>query len=186
MMATTHGFTGLAVAAGVAVVTPELAVPAAVGGIVGGLVPDIDVLGIHRKSLHFPVYYTVAAALACAIAIAVPTAGTVALAVALVGAAVHCLSDIVGGIPAPDPWAVDSADKAVYLHPQGRWIRPRRWVRYDGAPEDFFLGAALAVPGLVVFAGPIRWLAVLGLLVSAVYTVLRRPIGRRLAARTNP
>lgn len=186
MMATTHGFAGLGVAAGVAVGMPEYAVPAAVGGILGGLAPDLDVFLTHRKSLHFPVYYSLAAILTGAFAVAVPTALTVGLAVGVFAAAVHCLMDIVGGIPAPDPWAVESAERAVYLHPRRQWIRPRQWVRYDGAPEDFFVGAALAVPGLVLFTGPIRWLAVLGLLVSATYTVLRRPIGRRLATRANP
>lgn len=186
MMATTHGFAGLAVATVVAVVVPEFALAAAVGGILGGLTPDLDVLGTHRRTLHFPGYYSVAAVIVSVLAIAVPTTLTVGLAVALIAAALHCLFDIVGGIPAPDPWAVESADRAVYLHSQKRWLRPRRWIRYDGAPEDFFFGAALAVPGLAVFDGPIRWLAVLGLLISAVYTVLRRPIGRRLAARANP
>ena len=186
MMATTHGFAGLGIAAGVAVGAPEYALPAAIGGIAGGLAPDLDVIWTHRKTLHFPVYYAVAAVLLGGLAVVVPTAVTVAVAVGALAATLHCLMDIVGGIPAPDPWAVESAERAVYLHPQGQWIRPRRWVRYDGAPEDFFLGAALAVPGLVVFGGPIRWLAILGVLVSAVYTLLRRPIGRRLAARTNP
>ena len=52
MMATTHGFVGLAVAAAVATVSPELAVPAAIGGIAGGIAPDLDVLAAHRANIY--------------------------------------------------------------------------------------------------------------------------------------
>ncbi|WP_321170431.1 hypothetical protein [Halobaculum litoreum] len=34
---------------------------------------------------------------------------------------------------------------------------PRRWVRYDGAPEDFLVGVALALPALATLDGPARW-----------------------------
>ena len=179
-MATTHGFVGLAIAAGVAVVAPELAGPAAIGAIAGGIMPDLDVLADHRKTLHFPVYYSLGALIAVPGAALLPGPVTVAVALFCVAAAAHALADIIGGIPALRPWAVEK-DRAVYVHPADRWVAPRQVIRYDGAPEDFFLGAALAVPGLAVFDGPVQLIAGLGLLVSLTYTVLRKPIGQRLA-----
>lgn len=176
MMATTHGFVGLALAAAVAVVAPEFAVPAAVGGIAGGIVPDLDVAAEHRRTLHFPVYYSVAALVAAVVALVAPVPATVGIATFLSAAAIHAVSDVVGGTPSATPWEADS-EHAVYLHASGRWLPAKRWIRYDGAPEDFLIGAAVALPGIVLFEGPIRQLAILGLVVSLVYTVLRRPIG---------
>lgn len=180
MMATTHGFVGLALAAGVAAVAPELALPAAVGGIVGGIAPDFDVVADHRKTLHFPVYYSIAAVLTGAVALSAPGAATVAVAVGFAAAALHATSDVFGNGPEVRSWAIESS-RAVYVHALGRWAKPRRWVRYDGSPEDFLLGVAFAMPGLTFFEPPISTLVIVGLVVSFIYTAFRKPIGRRLA-----
>lgn len=180
MMATTHGFVGLAIAAVVAVIAPEFAVAAAIGGIVGGIFPDLDVLADHRRTLHFPGYYMMVALPAIALAYVVTDMVTVGVATFLVAAAVHSLSDALGGTPSAVPWESD-LEHAVYFHAADRWLPAKRWVRYDGAPEDFAVGAVFALPGLVVFAGSIRHLVLAGIVVSLVYTVFRRPIGRAVA-----
>jgi hypothetical protein len=181
MMATTHVFVGLAIASGVALVVPEYAAAAAVGAVIGGLLPDFDVVAIHRKTLHFPVYYTVLSIPAAVLALVVPTGWTIGLAVGLLAAAVHSCSDVLGGGPTPRPWAAPSS-KAVYAHPFGCWLRPRRWIRYDGAPEDFLFGLAVSVPVVLVYGD--SWLVQLlvsaGLVVSLVYTTFRKPIGRHV------
>jgi len=173
MMVTTHAFVGLALASAVAAVAPDLAVPAAVGGAAGGLFPDLDIVGAHRKTLHFPVYYGALALPAAAAAAAVPGPATVAVALFLLSAAVHSVSDSVGGGLELKPWE-GTSDRAVYVHPTGTWVRPRQWVRYDGSPEDFLLGAVVAVPALLTFDGTVRTLTVAALVASLVYTVLRK------------
>ncbi len=180
MMATTHGFVGLAIAAAVAVIAPELAVAAAIGGIAGGIFPDLDVLAEHRRTLHFPGYYTMVALPALGLAYVVTDVVTVSIATFLVAAAVHSLGDALGGTPSAVPWESD-LDHAVYLHAADRWLPAKRWVRYDGAPEDFVAGVVFAVPALVIFDGAIRYLAVTGIVVSLVYTAFRRPIGHAVA-----
>lgn len=180
MMATTHGFVGLTLASVVASQTPEFAVPAAVGGILGGVFPDLDVAAEHRRTLHFPAYYVVVAVPSVVVAVLVTEAITVAVATFLVAAAVHSLSDVFGGTPDADPWNA-TTEHAVYLHARGTWLRARQWIRYDGAPEDFAVGALFAVPALVTFDGPLRALVIAGLFVSLVYTVFRRRIGRTVA-----
>lgn len=182
MMATTHAFVGLALAAMVAAAAPEFAVPVAIAGIAGGIFPDLDVFADHRKTLHFPVYYGLAAAVTFPLAALLSNPLTVGITVFLAAAAVHAVSDTIGAGPELQPWAVES-DRAVYVHAIGRWARPRRWIRYDGAPEDFLLGAGFAIPGLLVFGSPIRELVAVGLAVSLVYALFRKPIGRRLAPR---
>jgi len=72
-----------------------------------------------------------------------------------------------------DPWN-DRTERAVYDHVRGRWIRPRRWIRYDGAPEDAVLGVALAIPALVVFDGWLTAVITGCVTVSLVYALLRR------------
>ncbi|MXV61958.1 metal-dependent hydrolase [Natronorubrum sp. JWXQ-INN-674] len=177
MMATTHVFAGVSVAALVTTVAPEVtpAAVVAVAAICGGFAPDLDLPADHRKTLHFPVYYAGCALAAGVAALVVPTTVTVALAMFFLAAALHCVMDAAGGGLEFKPWE-GTSEQAVYDHYHGRWIRPRRWIRYDGAPEDLLLASALAVPGLIVFDGPVRDLLVVLLVVSVGYTAIRKPL----------
>ncbi|WP_306060172.1 metal-dependent hydrolase [Natronococcus wangiae] len=172
-MATTHAFAALTVVAPVAYAAPELAAPLAVGAIVGGIAPDFDLVLEHRRSFHFPVVGGPIAGLAVALAALAPSSVTVSLAAAAVAAWLHAASDALGDGPEMDPWT-DPGDRAVYDHVRGRWLRPRRWIRYDGAPEDGVVAVALAVPPLLLFEGWIAGLVVGGVVVSLVYVLLRR------------
>lgn len=173
MMATTHALLGVALAAVVATVAPEHAPVAAAGALAGGVFPDLDLYGDHRKHLHFPVYYSLLAGGAVAVALTVTQPATVALAAFLVAAALHSAMDALGGGLELEPWRGES-QRAVYSHFHGRWIAPRRWIRYDGAPEDLALAGVLTVPSVLVFDGYVQWVVLGALGVSAVYTLLRK------------
>lgn len=181
MMATTHVYAGVALVVPVAVVVPELAVPLAIGAICGGLAPDIDILLEHRKTLHFPVYGAGASVVALALAVAVPSPLTAAGAAFVAAAWLHAASDALGCGPEFDPWT-DGSTEAVYNHAAGRWVRARRYVRYDGAPEDFALGLALVIPAVLVFEGLIQFVLVAGLLPALAYTVFRRQVAEWVPA----
>lgn len=175
MMATTHVLAGVLVGLAAVAVAPVAATPVVIAAALGGLTPDFDLLGAHRRTLHFPAYGTGAAALAAGLAWAVPTTATVALAAFLAAFALHSVSDAFGGGLSLRPWE-PSSDRGVYEHLRGRWHRPRRIVRYDGAPEDAFLGLALALPAYALL-GPTGRLAVVALVVvSVVYTAVRRAL----------
>jgi len=179
MMATTHAFVGLAVAAAVVVAVPTLApavaLAAAVGALAGGIFPDLDLAATHRRTLHFPVGYWVVAVPAAVAAVVVPDPVPVGVALFVLSAAIHSSSDVIGGGLETRPW-LGTSDKGVYLHVRGRWLAPRQWIRYDGSPEDFLVGAAFAAPGLVAFDGAVR-LAVLAMLgASLLYTLVRKKI----------
>ena len=183
-MATTHALAGVALAVGVSLVVPEAGgVPVAAAAL-GGVFPDFDLTGDHRKTLHFPVYYSLAALVAGGVAALVTTPETLAVALFLAAAALHSVMDAGGGGLDARPW-LGRSNRAVYDHARGRWIAPRRWIRYDGAPEDLLLCVALALPSLAVLDGPgmLGVLAALG--ISAVYTLLRKPLVR-LADRVVP
>ena len=175
MMATTHALAGLLLAVPVALVAPEFAVVTAATGFAGGVFPDLDMPGEHRRTLHFPVYYTLAAGAVGVAALVVPSAWTVGGAVFLVAAAVHSLSDALGGDLELRPWE-GTGDRGVYSHYHRRWWRPRRWVRYDGAPEDAVATVGLGLLALLAYDGAFDALVVGTIAVGIVYAALRRRI----------
>ena len=184
MMATTHALFGMLLGAVSLLVAPEYATTAIAAGAAGGSFPDFDMPWDHRKTLHFPVYFSLAAVPAVVAALLAPGAATIAVAVFLLAAAAHAASDALGGGLELRPWEATS-DRAVYDHFNGRWVAPRRVIPYDGAPEDLLLAAVLAVPG-VFYARPLRALVLALLGASVVYALLRKPlvtVGERLAER---
>ncbi|WP_369685634.1 metal-dependent hydrolase [Salinibaculum rarum] len=172
-MATTHALAGLLLGALTVLVAPELAPAAMLAGFAGGLFPDLDLYGNHRKTLHFPVYYSVAAVPALAVALLVPTAASVGLAVFLLAAALHSVTDMFGGGLELRPWE-GTSERAVYSHYHGRWLRPRRWVDYDGSPTDLALASAFALPVFFIEWSAVDPLVTLAVAVSGVYTVVRK------------
>lgn len=173
MMATTHALVGMALALPVAAIAPELAPAALLAGLVGGLAPDLDLYLGHRRTLHFPVVGPPVAAVGVMIAIVHPGPWTVGLAVGLAAAAVHAAMDVLGGGLELRPWLA-TADRAVYSHLHGRWLRPRRWIRYDGAPEDLGLAGVLALLLLSTGDPLVNRVVTPLLVVSIVYAVFRR------------
>ncbi len=176
-MLPTHAFTGLVLALPIALAIPEFGTAALVAGFLGGVFPDLDMYVGHRKTLHYPVYFSALAVAVAPLALLAPTAATVAAAVFLLAAAVHSVTDVFGGGLELRPWEATS-DRAVYDHYRGQWIAPYRWVRYDGAPEDLLLSVTLAVPLLLTLEGALRWVVAASLAVAVVYTAVRRLLPR--------
>lgn len=173
MMTTTHAVVGALVGGATAAVGPVPTTTALVVGFVGGTLPDADLVATHRRSLHFPVYASVATVLAAFVAAVVATPATMLVVVFLVAFAVHCLMDVFGGGVEVRPWEATS-DRGVYDHYGDRWIAPRRWVRYAGAPEDLLVATAAGLPVLAVATGGTRTVLAVVLTVSAGFTVFRR------------
>jgi len=176
-MATTHAYMSTTLAVLTLPVTGQYAPSSWVLTVafVAGLVPDLDLFATHRKTLHFPVALPTVA-VACFL-----LSGTfggqllVLAAVAVAAAALHSVTDVLGGPVGYEPWDCGSG-RAVYNHVRDRWHAPRRLVRYSGAPEDFVLGAAFGVP---VFATPATGAGLDAILAatlvgSGVYAATRR------------
>jgi hypothetical protein len=177
MMATTHAYIGLAAAVASLSVTARYAPATSVllAAFVGGLVPDLDLVTSHRKTLHFPVLYPVAACVLFGLFAVFGGQAVFVFGVALASAGLHSLSDILGGGVGSKPWE-QSSSKAVYNHVIGRWHRPRRLVRYSGAPEDFALCAAVAIPVVLLpsLGSAFRAPLIAILVGSGLYAVSRR------------
>lgn len=175
MMATTHVLVGVAIASLASFVAPDLSLFAVAAAAAGGAFPDLDLYAGHRKTLHFPVYYTATAVGGLLAALLWPSPFLIAGTLFLLAAATHSLMDAFGGGLELRPWEGTSR-RAVYSHFHGRWLPPRRWIRYDGAPEDLALAVVVAIPSFVLFGGQVAS-GVLGLLgISVVYVLLRKPL----------
>ncbi len=177
MMAPTHAIAGAVLALPVLAGSPDLAIVAGLAGLLGGLVPDLDLYTGHRRRLHYPVYGGLFAVPAIGIALLVPTAVTVGTAAFLGATTLHAASDILGGGLELRPWA-GTSDRAVYDHFHDRWRAPLRVIRYDGAPEDLLLAVGL---GAVVLAGfglwsPVGLVTIALLAIATVYVLLRKPL----------
>lgn len=175
MMATTHALAGVVLAVAVTLVAPEAGGIPVLAAALGGLFPDFDLYAGHRKTLHFPVYYSALTVPAALAAVVVPTEVTAAVALFLAAAALHSVMDVAGGGLELKPW-LGTSDRAVYDHYNGRWVPPKRWIRYDGAPEDLALATTLAAPAFVAVDGPLQVAVGLAFGVSVVYTLLRKPL----------
>ncbi len=173
MMLPTHALVGLALALPYALAVPELGAVALAAGFLGGVLPDVDLYAGHRRTLHYPVYHSGLAAVLVPLAVLVPSPAIAAAAFLALGAAVHSVADVFGGGLELRPWE-GTSDRAVYDHYRDRWIAPRRWVRYDGAPEDLLLAVGAAAPALVVLDGGYDLLVIAALSVAAIYVVVRR------------
>jgi hypothetical protein len=175
MMATTHALAGIAVASVTLYFSPEQAPVAMAAAAVGGIFPDLDLYAGHRQTLHYPIYYPLVAGLAFGAVAFVSTPLTIAAAWFLIGAALHAVMDTFGGGLELRPWKATS-NRAVYDHFNNRWLAPRRWIRYDGAPEDVLLAATFAVPAITVGPSQFDTIAVGLVVLSVAWALVRKPM----------
>lgn len=173
MMLPTHAMVGLAIAAPLVALAPDLAPAALAGGLLGGIFPDLDLYSGHRKTLHYPTLYVLAALPVVGLAALFPFPAAVGAAFFILGAAAHCQMDRFGGGLELRPWE-GTSERAVYDHVRGKWRRPKRWIPYDGSPHDLLLLSTVSVPLLVVLAEPFRLIVGGGLLVGIIYVGLRQ------------
>lgn len=178
-MVFTHVLVGVLLGAIAASAAPGVTAVAVAAGALGGLFPDLDMLFVHRRTLHFPVLFPLLAVAAVAVAALVPGPGTVFASVFLLAAGAHSLMDILGGGKEMRPWR-ETDDRAVFDHVSGRWFAPRRLV-YDGSTPD--LAMAVVAGGLAVYALPGGYTPpiVALVVVAAIYTLLRRWITRAIS-----
>jgi hypothetical protein len=173
MMLPTHALAGMLLGLAASAVVPEFAGVAIAGGLLGGVFPDLDMYAGHRRTLHYPVYYSILGLGGVVLAVLVPAGVTIGVALFLLGAALHSVTDVLGGGLELRPWEATS-DRAVYDHHRDRWLAPRRWVHYDGSPGDLGLSAVLSVPLLLTLDGTLRGVVVASLLVGIAYATVRR------------
>jgi hypothetical protein len=145
-------------------------------GAVGGLLPDIDMLFVHRKTLHYPVVFSILTSILMLLYILTRSDILLIFTVLILAAAIHCLMDMLGGGKEMRPWR-ETDDRAVYNHIRQRWIEPLR-LFYDGSLPDLFISITSAV--LILLFDSVRidfWIALL-IALAIIYTLFRRIVTR--------
>lgn len=173
-MGTTHAAIGLALATPLLFLAPEFAVVGVLAAVTGGFAPDADVVvGVHRRTFHFPVLGWPVVALAAGVAVTAPDTWTVAAAAFALSATFHASIDVLGAGTELRPWR-ETVDRAIYVHPLGRWLEARRYVPYDGSPVDLALTVIFALPGILFFDGLVRQVAVGLVALGTAYALVRK------------
>lgn len=181
MMVFTHILIGIAIGAYTATATGVEPMALVVAGGVGGLLPDLDMVAIHRKTGHFPVVYSILAPLIAIGYVLTGHSELLVVAVGVAGGSVHSVMDMLGGGKEMRPWR-EIDDRAVYDHVRGHWISPLR-VFYDGSVPDVILAVAAGLLSVVV--APPQYTAPIGLLMglALVYALGRRAVTRWIPDR---
>lgn len=174
----THILMGALIGAGVGTLYPGLLPVAVYTGLLGGGFPDLDMAFTHRQTLHFPVLFSIAAGITSGIAVLWTRPITVGACCFLLAAALHSLTDILGGGKEMRPWR-ETDDRAVYNHITQFWIRPKR-VFYDGSIADLVLSTVLAGGLFMLLPANYRWIIGTVLAGGVVYTMLRRWLTRKI------
>lgn len=142
-------------------------------GMIGGLVPDMDMLLDHRRSLHFPVFGTISMLLFLASVLLLPSEVILVCAAFVTGMVFHSLTDILGEGRVMRHWK-DKDHRAAYDHLRKQWITPRRLIK-TGDPEDLFIAAVSAFIIVSVVQGLLSVVTTLLVIGALVFTIMFRP-----------
>lgn len=143
-------------------------------GAIGGALPDLDMLWIHRKTLHYPVGYSVLSSILFVIYLLSDISTVLVLATGVFAASLHSLMDILGGGKEMRPWE-KTDDRAAFNHITGEWISARR-IFYDGSFPDFVLAMLSGVAAILILPSKFTILIVFLLVLSLVYMFSRKYI----------
>lgn len=177
-MVFTHVLLGVLVGAVVAQTTGFGPFVMVVSGGIGGLVPDIDMLLVHRKTTHFPVLYSLFAGGVLGLYAVTGIDVLLLVAVGLAAAALHSVMDVLGGGKEMRPWR-ETDDRAVYNHVTREWISPLR-LFYDGSGPDLVLAVVSGILALWLLPDPYGVYVTALVVLATAYAVLRRVITRQI------
>lgn len=176
MMGTTHILAGMALAA-VYSGFAEPGILILMFSIAGSIFPDLDMPLEHRKTFHWPEHFLIAALLAGIAGMVYPNIYLQIVFLFFLNAAFHCLMDVLSCGLEPYPWQATD-ERAVYSHIRDEWIRPRRWISYDGSIGDLLLGLVIAVPLLQIYRGDSQYIIAGIVFTSILYTASRKHLER--------
>lgn len=170
-MTPNHMLTGLLLGYGVVFVNPEILLAASILGFFGGLFPDIDAVLEHRKTLHFPVYYTIFLMTLLVGYFFVGLPALLAISFFFLSASIHCITDYFVVIEKDSN--EESQNGVIYLHPFDKWVGPKPIIKYAGSPQDLLIGLLLGSVLLYISSGLIFWISVLTLILGVIFSFYR-------------
>lgn len=149
-------------------------------GMVGGLIPELDFLiGHHRKTLHFPFSYFIAALILFPFYVFTGFNPLLLVLVGLLSAGIHSFMDIFAGAELRSWDEREWKQTAVYDHVRRTWIKPRRWA-YGGSPQDLLLASVcFAAMFYMIESTPVRVVLTVMMGLSLLYTLTIKPFSER-------
>lgn len=176
MMIVSHALLGGVIGILSMFIAPSELTVAIIAGGIGGLIPDLDMLLDHRRTLHFPFTSTVLLLPAFIAFVLVPMSITTVLFFGLAGMAFHAYTDILGEGRVMRHW-VHIDHRAVYDHVTDRWVYPRRVIK-TGQGTDLFVTAFSGSLLVRVVDSPLSYVVVVLVVVAFVFTITLRPAAR--------
>lgn len=171
MMISSHALIGGLIGLVSIAIRPDIVPAVVLAGMAGGLVPDLDMVMHHRRTLHFPVLGLMATLGSGVLAIVSGSTPILFLAVFFAGMTVHCLSDVLGEGKVFRHWE-ESDPRGAYDHLNDRWLEARGWLA-TGTVHDLWIGL---VAGVILIAAVPTLAVPVGVLmgVSIVYAATLR------------
>jgi hypothetical protein len=143
-------------------------------GVAGGLLPDLDVIFNHRKTLHYPNIYLMIGSFLVLLFYLTNISAILFVGIIFSSSFVHCFLDILCSGSTIKPWR-ESDDKAVYDHLRGKWIRPKG-LFYDGSIRDMILLSisSASLYYIAEFSDILIYFILLNVILGLFYTSIRR------------
>lgn len=147
MMFSTHILAGATLGLLASFLSPSMVPVAVLAGMIGGLLPDIDMFFEHRKTTHRPFQYLALVAV-FSVAFFFQGGAYLLFAAFLLGSmTLHSFMEIFSNGKTMRP-KKETDDRAVYNHFAGNWIEPRRTV-IDASFRDLLCTVVFSIPVLI-------------------------------------
>lgn len=150
---------------------PSLAGVAVTAGILGSILPDLDMMAEHHRTLHRPFQFLVITAAFYTIFWFTNSTFSAFLFFGVGAATVHSFSDILSQGKTKHP-EVSKDDRAVFNHLAGEWMEPKRLVN-EGSRRDLFMTFVLAVPPFMFLKGFFVYFTALAVIFGSTQFYLR-------------
>mgnify|MGYP006265906321 CR=1 FL=1 len=173
MMLPTHIIVGMFLSLSVLYIEPNYINSVILVSIFGSLIPDLDMYYGHRKTLHYPVFCSIATLLSFCILIFITNIYSISLFFFFMTLSIHPLLDILSSGLEIRPWE-NTSKKAVYNHYSKQWIAPLHIIPYDGSKEDLSVLLILSIPLMVYLGQPFYSLIIVLNIIGILYTLSRK------------
>lgn len=147
-MLPTHILAGGVIGLVLSVLALEMQVSMICVGMIASVLPDLDMLLEHRKTLHRPLQFSLFAIALFGLYLAFNTSLLLLLSVIFASAGLHTVSEILGQGKTMNP-DLKKDNRCVYNHLKRVWIKPRRLIKV-GSFRDLVLSAIFSIPLLAI------------------------------------
>lgn len=148
MMLPTHILAGGTLGLILSILEPQLQIPLIMAGMIAGVVPDLDMLHKHRRTLHRPIQYSLSFGILILVYYLTMETFLLLLSSFTGSLVLHTTSEILGQGKTMNS-NLKKDQRCVYNHVNGRWIKPLRLIKV-GSFKDLLSSLILSIPLLII------------------------------------